>query len=135
MVRQYQTTAFLDARQMEGAARMRRKRRWHTFIYQASDFGSALVAWVVFFLYRKTMEGAPVDFNNTFLDPKLWYGAAIIPLLWIIVYSIFDKYRDIYRISRIATLSRTFFISFIGVLCLFFGLLLIECFYRLCEFF
>jgi exopolysaccharide biosynthesis polyprenyl glycosylphosphotransferase len=46
-----------------------------------------------------------------------------IPVFWLLFYSIFDKYKDIYRFSRLATLTRTFFLNFMGVLVLFFTVL------------
>jgi FlaA1/EpsC-like NDP-sugar epimerase len=40
------------------------------------------------------------------------------------LYSIFDHYTDIYRLSRLSTLSHTFFLSFLGITFLFFSLIL-----------
>src|SRR5690606_23237315 len=57
-------------------------------------------------------------------DANFWYGIIIIPIGWILFYNIFDQYKDIYRLSRIATLARTFFLSFFGVMFLFFTLIL-----------
>jgi exopolysaccharide biosynthesis polyprenyl glycosylphosphotransferase len=48
----------------------------------------------------------------------------IVPLAWIIFYWIFDRYQDIYRLSRLTTLIRTFFLSLAGVVIIFFTLLL-----------
>ncbi|MCB0530598.1 MAG: sugar transferase [Lewinellaceae bacterium] len=83
----------------------------------------AMLAWVLFFLYRKKMEGAPLGWD-ILSDPNLFLGALIVPTGWILLYAIFDHYVDIYRLSRLATLSRTFFLSFLGILFLFFTLIL-----------
>ncbi|MBK8969339.1 MAG: sugar transferase [Lewinellaceae bacterium] len=83
----------------------------------------AMLAWVLFFLYRKKMEGVPLDWD-VLNDPNLFLGALIVPTGWILLYAIFDHYVDIYRLSRLATLSRTFFLSFLGILFLFFSLIL-----------
>ncbi len=84
----------------------------------------ATLAWVLFFLYRKTKEGAPLD-ETVLQDANLWLGAVVIPIGWLLLYAIFDHYTpDIYRLSRISTLVRTFLASFIGVLALFFTLIL-----------
>lgn len=84
----------------------------------------AMLAWVLFFLYRKKKEGAPLD-EAVLQDPNLWLGAVVIPIGWLLLYAIFDHYTpDIYRMSRISTLARTFLASFIGVLALFFALIL-----------
>ncbi len=69
------------------------------------------------------MEGVPLDWD-VLNDPNLFLGALIVPTGWILLYAIFDHYVDIYRLSRLATLSRTFFLSFLGILFLFFTLIL-----------
>jgi exopolysaccharide biosynthesis polyprenyl glycosylphosphotransferase len=102
---------------------MTKKRRWHTQLYKIADFITAMAAWALFFTYRKFLEGAPID-TNILKDPNFWYGILIIPTGWVLFYSIFDQYKDIYRLSRLATLARTLFLSFFGVTFLFFTLIL-----------
>ncbi len=102
---------------------MTRRRRLHTLLYQVADFGTAMLSWACFFLYRKSLEGGSMDWH-VFQDSNFWYGIVIIPSGWLFFYSIFDQYRDIYRLSRLATLARTLFLSFFGVLFLFFTLIL-----------
>ncbi|MCB0570723.1 MAG: sugar transferase [Phaeodactylibacter sp.] len=102
---------------------MTRRRQLHTLIYQIADFGTAMLSWACFFLYRKCLEGAPLEWP-VLRDSNFWYGIIIIPTGWLLFYSIFDQYRDIYRLSRLATLARTLFLSFFGVLFLFFTLIL-----------
>ncbi len=100
-----------------------RRRKQHTRFYQAADFVSAMLAWACFFLYRKQLEGVAIDWG-LLQDWNFLYGVLIIPTGWLLLYSIFDQYRDIYRLSRLATLAHTFFLSFFGVLFLFFTLIL-----------
>ena len=102
---------------------MRQKRRMDMFIYGIADFLMAMLAWACFYLYRKKVEWAPID-RSIFYDENFWLGVILIPICWVLFYSIFDKYRDIYRLSRMATFARTFFLSFFGVLFLFFALIL-----------
>lgn len=83
----------------------------------------AMLAWALFFFYRKSLEGAPLT-DEVLRDPKFFLGILIIPTGWVLLYSIFDHYVDIYRLSRLATLSRTFFLTFAGVVFLFFTLIL-----------
>lgn len=82
----------------------------------------AALAWGCFFLYRKNLEGA--DLSTAIQDHNFWYGLVIIPSAWLLFYSLFDKYRDIYRLSRLATLGRTFLLTACGVMIIFFSLLL-----------
>lgn len=93
------------------------------FLYACADYLSALTAWALFFIYRSQSEGHIID-RTFFSDQNFWYGIFIIPLGWVLYYWIFDRYKDIYRLSRWATFSRTFFLSFFGVLFLFFTLIL-----------
>lgn len=102
---------------------MTRKRRIDTLLYKVADFFTAMLAWALFFIYRKYLEGAPIDLS-ILEDRNFWYGIIIIPTGWVLFYSIFDQYKDIYRLSRLATLARTLFLSFFGVLFLFFNLIL-----------
>jgi exopolysaccharide biosynthesis polyprenyl glycosylphosphotransferase len=102
-----------------------RQRRIDTAIYTAADFFSAMVAWACFFLWRKwVIEGRPSGDFGVLADPKFGIAILLIPVLWVLFYAIFDNYRDIYRLSRLATIARTFFLSFFGVLFLFFTLIL-----------
>ena len=100
-----------------------RRRLADTFIYKVADFLMAMTAWACFFFYRKRLEDQPLGWEELY-DPNFWYGILIIPTGWVLFYSIFDQYKDIYRLSRLATLTRTMFLSFFGVIFLFFTLIL-----------
>lgn len=103
---------------------MNRQRRLHTLFYQVADFITAMLSWACFFVYRKQLENPQLDWPSITSDTNFWYGVLVIPIGWLLFYSIFDQYRDIYRMSRLATLARTFFLSFLGVTFLFFTLIL-----------
>lgn len=102
---------------------LRKERQRAINKYILMDYLMAAVAWSVFFVYRKIAEGQPFSFS--LLNDKNFYkGIVLIPLTWILFYSIFDGYRDLYRLSRLKVFARTFFLSLIGVLILFFTLIL-----------
>ena len=92
-------------------------------IYRIADFISAGLAWFFFFIYRKRIENPEIVLNEILDDVNLWKGILFIPLIWVMLYSIFDKYRDIYRYSRLETFKTTFFISLMGTLLLLFTVL------------
>ena len=102
----------------------RQIRRRDTLLYGLADFGMAMLAWAAFFVYRKSLEGVPPGDAAIWLDPNFYLGILIIPIGWLLFYDIFDRYTDIYRLSRLATLTRTLFLSFFGVVFLFFTLIL-----------
>jgi exopolysaccharide biosynthesis polyprenyl glycosylphosphotransferase len=102
---------------------MKKLRRFHMFLYGCMDLLSAMAAWALFYYGRALGEGKTLEYG-VIDDHNFWYGLVIVPLAWIIFYWIFDRYRDIYRLSRLTTLVRTFFLSLAGVVIIFFTLLL-----------
>ena len=92
-------------------------------IYQIFDIVSALIAWTTFFIIRKQNEWPGITFNKVLNDHKLILGILLIPGFWFLLYNIFDKYKDIYRYSRLEVIKRTLFTSIIGSLILFFAVL------------
>lgn len=102
---------------------MRGQRRLELLIYRLADFLSAGTAWLFFFIFRKKTENPDILIGDILNDSNLWKGLLLIPLIWMLLYSVFDKYRDIYRYSRLETFKTTFFISLMGTLLLLFTVL------------
>ena len=94
--------------------------------YVFADLFSAAIAWTLFFAYRKlVVETTPITSGfEIFLDKKLFMGIITIPLFWLILYIIIGTYRKIYRKSRLKELGQTLSITFIGVIFIFFSILL-----------
>ena len=103
---------------------MKEQRKLELVIYRVGDFIAAFLSWLLFFMYRKQTETPGITWEEIFKDARLWQGLILIPIIWMVIYSIFDKYRDIYRYSRLETLKSTFFTTFLGVLLLFFSVLM-----------
>ncbi len=103
---------------------MRNQRQLELILYRLFDWLMAGLAWLLFFAYRKRLEQKELELIDILDDETLYIGLAIIPLCWIVFYSIFDKYNDIYRYSRLATLRRTFLLSIIGCLVIFFTIMI-----------
>ncbi|MBK8626017.1 MAG: sugar transferase [Saprospiraceae bacterium] len=103
---------------------MKEQRKLELLIYRIGDFIAAFLAWLLFFIYRKQTESPGILLSEILSDTKLLQGLFLIPVIWMVIYSIFDKYRDIYRYSRLETLKSTFFTTFLGVLLLFFTVLM-----------
>lgn len=101
-------------------------RRRQVLLYVLADVASAATAWTLFFLYRKrylepVTYGEPVAIE---LDRNYWVGLALIPLFWLALYVAIGGYNDIYRRFRTKELGQTLLISLIGVVVIFFVLLL-----------
>ncbi len=85
----------------------------------------------MFFLFRKWyIEKVTIGIDELLADQNFLLGLIVIPVGWYLFYSIFDRYEDIYRLSRMSALVRTFFLSFFGVTFLFFALILDDLVYN-----
>ena len=106
-------------------------KRLQVIKYLVADYFSALIAWSLFFVYRKVYPESEyfkyaVDIvsSDTTENLNLLLGLAIIPLFWVVLYAFTGQYESIYRKYRLRELGQTLLISLIGVLIIFFTLLL-----------
>ena len=91
------------------------------------DFLAAALAWGSFFIYRKCFTNGVYDpyyMQYVWSDPKLYWGIILIPLFWILLYMIIGLYKRVYRKSRLVEFIKILVTSIIGVLILFFTLVL-----------
>jgi exopolysaccharide biosynthesis polyprenyl glycosylphosphotransferase len=94
--------------------------------YLIADTSAALLSWILFFIFRKSFietakfgKPVPIVFDN-----QLYWGLVFIPLFWILIYFLTGTYKNIYRKSRLKEIGQTLLLSIIGVLIIFFTLLL-----------
>ena len=99
-------------------------RRRDLIRYIAADFACAALAWLLFFMYRKVYAEDVRLSLDVLENIKLLYGILLIPSGWLLLYATFDSYEDLYRLSRLAELAKTFWLSLVGVVFLFFTLIL-----------
>lgn len=94
--------------------------------YVIADLISAFLAWGAFFIYRKVSVDPNVfDYPEViFSDTNLLYGLIFIPVFWLCLYIMMGTYRRIYRKARLKELGQTLLITVIGVIILFFALIL-----------
>ena len=94
--------------------------------YVFFDLISAVFAWSLFFIYRKNQINKTIfsKLLTIINDPNLFKGLIFIPIFWLSLYIMTGTYRKIYRKSRLQELEQTFIISLIGVLIIFFALIL-----------
>jgi exopolysaccharide biosynthesis polyprenyl glycosylphosphotransferase len=105
---------------------MRYKKKIGILTYILFDYIVAMIVWAGLFFYRKfIIEEHAFDLKKyAFNDSNFYYGIFGIPLIWVALHFISGTYTDIYRKSRLAELTRTFVVTFIGVLIIFFVLIL-----------
>lgn len=94
--------------------------------YVLADLFSSAAAWTLFYLYRKVVL-EPIKFGYTVpveLDANFYKGLILIPLFWFGLYTMMGGYREIHRRYRILELGQVLLVSLIGVIVIFFVLLL-----------
>ena len=92
----------------------------------AWDFVAAILAWAAFFLFRKVVidNDRFQDVNQVFRDSNFWWGIVLLPVAWCCFYAFQGTYKNVYRKSRLKELEMTLMASVIGVIVIFFTLLL-----------
>lgn len=98
----------------------------HVLKYLICDYFAAIIAWTLFYLFRKLyIESYKLGYQfETIFDAKFYIGLVILPLFWISFYYITGEYRNIYRKSRLQELWNTFLLTIIGVLVIYFILII-----------
>lgn len=101
-------------------------KKLQVFKYIFADTASAIAAWTLFYCFRKIYiesekygTEVPVIF-----DQQFYKGLLIISIFWLGLYILTGTYKNIYRKSRLREVGQTLFITVIGVIILFFILLL-----------
>jgi exopolysaccharide biosynthesis polyprenyl glycosylphosphotransferase len=95
-------------------------------LYILFDFLAAAAAWILFFLFRK-IQIEPQVFGSDVpisLDATFWAGVLGIPVAWITFYYFTGFYNNIFRRSRLDDFVRTLMSSLLGVIVIFFVLIL-----------
>lgn len=101
-------------------------RKVQTVKFVIADLLSAAIAWSIFFFLRKSAEMQSMNDTLQIVlnDNKFYSGIITIPLFWLIIYSISGAYHNIYRKARMRELGQTLLITIIGVIFIFFALIL-----------
>ena len=94
--------------------------------YLVGDLLTAMLAWTLFFYFRKSgVDRFPMNESIQFLsDTNYWLGLVLVPAGWLALYAIQGSYRKTLRKSRLKELGDTAVASLIGVIVLFFAIML-----------
>lgn len=94
--------------------------------YLIADWLSASAAWITLYIFRKKVIESnkygfdvPLDF-----DDRFYYGLLLVPIYWLLLYAMTGQYNAIYRRHRLKEISQTLWTTTVGVVPLFFVLLL-----------
>ena len=95
--------------------------------YLLSDTVSAAAAWTIFYTYRKvTNESAKfgTEIQVSYDDQKFLLSLVAITGFWLLLYVITGTYKNVYRKSRLREIGQTFRMTLLGVIVIFFTLML-----------
>lgn len=93
--------------------------------YAVIDFIAAALAWACFFFVRKWLLHQTIaNAGQLQINSKFWLGITLIPVGWLILYTLVGSYRSLYKKSRLFEFTSTFVCSLIGCIVLFFVLIL-----------
>ena len=93
--------------------------------YIIADTLSAMLAWGILVLFRKVAfeHTGFSDVADVFNDSNFWFGLILVPAGWLSLYTIQGAYRNVLRRARLTELLDTLLASLIGVVAIFFLLL------------
>ena len=99
-----------------------------TSLYVISDWLASILAWTLFYFFRKAHEDLYINYldriTHSFVTPSFWIGVVCIPIGWLILHAVAGAYEKVYFKSRLKELGETFFITLLGVVVLFFVVIL-----------
>lgn len=97
-------------------------------LYFLVDWLTSILAWTLFYFFRKAHEDLYINYwdrvTHSFVTPSFWIGVAVIPVCWLILHAVTGAYEKVYFKSRLRELGQTFFITLLGVVILFFVVIL-----------
>lgn len=96
------------------------------FKYVFFDLLAASLAWSLFFFFRKYSFDVYTfhEIELIFCDNNFYIGIAVVPIFWLLLYTLIGTYKRIYRKSRLKEFGQTILITLIGVTIIFFALIL-----------
>ena len=93
-----------------------------TVKYVFADWLCALIAWTLFFFFRKHNEDPNLSehYRIVLQDMNFIIGIIGVPIFWLILYTISGYYNNVFSKSRLKELGQTFIVVLLGVVVLFF---------------
>lgn len=91
-----------------------------TILLVLLDLMTAGLVWFLFYIYRlSSIEHTEIIFKKGFV-----IGMIVVPIFWIFLYALQGTYHNINRSYRLKTIKYTLFGTIIGVILVFFGVIL-----------
>jgi len=97
----------------------------HIAWYAISDYLVGAFVWGVLYFLRKYYLGVKVSGQDGLqIDDNFWLGIFLVPVGWLIFYTVTGSYKSMYKKSRLKELILTFIVTLIGCIILFFSIIL-----------
>jgi exopolysaccharide biosynthesis polyprenyl glycosylphosphotransferase len=104
---------------------MKQTKPIHIAWYVFSDFLMASLAWGIMYFLRKYFLGLTVSEDGELaIDDNFWLGITLVPLGWLILYTLVGSYRSLYKKSKLQEITTVFICSLIGTAFLYFTIIL-----------
>lgn len=104
---------------------MKQSKTIHIAWYVISDFITASLAWGIMYFLRKYFLGLAVrEDGHLAIDDNFWLGITVVPVGWLILYTLVGSYRSLYKKSRLREMTTAFICSLIGCAFLYFTIIL-----------
>jgi len=104
---------------------MKQSKPIHIAWYVFSDFLMASLAWGIMYFLRKYFLGLRISEDGELaIDDNFWLGITLVPLGWVVLYTLVGSYRSLYKKSNLQEFTTVFICSLIGSAFLYFSILL-----------
>lgn len=95
------------------------------FWYILSDYIAALLSAIIFHFSRRILLSEPVLVGgHLLLTQRFWLGTSVIPVCWIILYTLAGSYGMLYQKSRLNETTNTFIYCLLGCTIIFFAIVI-----------
>ena len=89
--------------------------------YAVIDYFMTAIAWGSFYFLRKWLLKENIeDAGQWQINDKFWTGITLIPVGWLVLYTLVGSYHSLYKKSRLFEFTSTIVCSLIGTIILFF---------------
>ncbi len=104
----------------------KRLQKLYIYAFVLIDVIAAAIAWLLFIFALGSNNGFAFNKfrDEIFVQENLLLGLVIIPLFWLTLYYVSGSYKSIFRRSRLGQFGQTILTSIIGVLVIYFVILL-----------
>lgn len=97
-------------------------KRIHNVWYPISDYMAAILAWIVLYFARRYFlnEAIITPDNTLYLSKPFWWGLLLMPVAWLIFFTLVGAYHSLYKKSRLNEFANTLITCIIGCTFIFF---------------